>query len=529
MGIRVAVVQGDPLVRKTLRNVLSARQGQYTVSSCATRAEAVALFESRRPELIVLDVMSDGSGLELMRTALDMISGCAVLVFTSVDDPKIALAAIRAGASGYLLKPIEPRVLIEAIATLRAGGIPISPRIARVLADAIRRSPFTAELAEEDSARPKETACALSGSPPHEHWHIACPHLCDGKHCPLSGTPCPVALISLNILQNIDIATLVVDSRRRAVIFENSAATEMFKAAHETESMELRQRLLSGLEQRCLAHGHSGPHMVEVGARVYSCSTYQTLQNHCCILLRDVTEKRRLESIAEAANLMDSIGYVFSGIRHEIGNPVNSTKMTLSVLRERLASFTPEVVKTYLERALGEIGRVEYLLRSLKAFNMFEKPNLQAVDLPSFLEMFMNLAGRDVEKQGIRIDMKRGDGVPSVEADPRALQQVMLNLLTNAADAVQGLREPHITLSTQAAGERVTIRIEDNGCGISSDQHQHLFKPFYTSKTHGTGLGLVICRKLLASMGGGLEIESRQHEGTSAIISLPKGGRPVNA
>src|SRR3970282_1845245 len=83
---------------------------------------------------------------------------------------------------------------------------------------------------------------------------------------------------------------------------------------------------------------------------------------------RDVTDKLRFESIAEAVNTMNSIGYVFSGIRHEIGNPLNSIKMTLNVLKKNLDKYGKDHILEYIDRALSESARIEYLLKSLKNF-----------------------------------------------------------------------------------------------------------------------------------------------------------------
>jgi len=240
-------------------------------------------------------------------------------------------------------------------------------------------------------------------------------------------------------------------------------------------------------------------------------------------LKRDVTEKLRLEAIAESVNAMDNIGYIFSGVRHEIGNPINSLNMVLGILREKLDTLQPEAVKTYLGRMAEQVERVEYILRSLKSFNLYETQQPQNVRLSSFMDSFLPLVRSDLEKKGIAIETAFEPGAEWVTADPRALQQVLLNVITNAVDAVDGRQDPAIRISASAPGGMVRIRVEDNGCGIPEDKLANLFKPFYTSKINGTGLGLVIVRKMLSMMKGGIEIESRQGAGTTVVISVPEG------
>ncbi|HWR73319.1 MAG TPA: HAMP domain-containing sensor histidine kinase, partial [Nitrospirota bacterium] len=108
-------------------------------------------------------------------------------------------------------------------------------------------------------------------------------------------------------------------------------------------------------------------------------------------------------------------------------------------------------------------------------------------------------------------------------ADPRALQHALLNILANAADALEGREAPAISIKVMKANGRIHIHIADNGSGMSETQQKDLFKPFYTSKNHGTGLGLVIVKKMLAKMSGTIEVTSVQDRGTTVDIALPEG------
>jgi PAS domain S-box-containing protein len=241
------------------------------------------------------------------------------------------------------------------------------------------------------------------------------------------------------------------------------------------------------------------------------------------VVNRDVSEKVRLESIAEAVNSMNNTAFIFSGIRHEIGNPINSIKVTLSVLRNKLEDHQDNSVKEYVDRALGEIARVEYLLKSLKNFNMYESKNLQDVRVTPFIDNFLHLVKKDFEKNGIRLNAIIHPEVQWMYADPRALHQVLLNILTNASDALDEKEEPTILLSVFKRGRFITIQVVDNGCGISAEHQQNLFKPFYTSKSSGTGLGLAIARKMMVQMNGTIEITSEKDAGTIVDMVIPEG------
>lgn len=236
---------------------------------------------------------------------------------------------------------------------------------------------------------------------------------------------------------------------------------------------------------------------------------------------RDVTEKLWLESIAQSVETMNNIGYIFAGVRHEIGNPINAVTMILEVLRSKLPGLDRKAMEGYLDRALGELSRVGYLLRTLKTYNMYERPHLQQLALRRFLEQFLSVVAEDFKDRGIDIRASVEPGAEACQADPRALQQVLLNFLTNAADALQGRQDPVIAIRVFRKNGMIGIQVEDNGCGMTEEEQRALFKPFYTTKSKGTGLGLVIVKKMLTMMQGTVRIESRKDSGTIVNVELP--------
>ena len=295
---------------------------------------------------------------------------------------------------------------------------------------------------------------------------------------------------------------------------------------------------------------------------------------------RDISDTKRLQAIADSVSVTENVGYVVSGIRHELGNPVNSLKTTLAVLRLRLDRLKKEDIVEYLDRCERDLGRMEFILRSLRSLNMFEQLELQSVNLAIFLRDFCRLIIRDIHPinlevagafsfgaqdchsgsysalarvenphshpaldtagharrsesegdlaQAVVVESESDDAGATeswmVEVDPLALQQVMLNLVTNAKDALAQRPLPLIRIVTEGRQNLIAIAVEDNGCGMTSQQLKDLFKPLHTTKRHGTGLGLTLVRKALARMGGTVDIASEEDKGTRALILLPRSG-----
>ncbi len=245
------------------------------------------------------------------------------------------------------------------------------------------------------------------------------------------------------------------------------------------------------------------------------------LQN-VVVVFRDITEQLRYEAIAEAVNVTENAGYIFSAIRHEMGNPINSIKTALTVLRQTEQPL-PETVQAYLDRCLSEIGRVEYLLRTLRSFSLNETPELKVQPLAPFLERFCKLVQDGLAGQQITLRLILEPDIGLARFDERALHQVLMNLVSNAVDAMAGTSGTDLTIIAKRYRHLVVIVVRDRGCGLNPEQTNHLFKPFYTSKPHGTGLGLVITQKLLSKMNGTVELHPLAEGGCEAVVTLESG------
>ena len=264
------------------------------------------------------------------------------------------------------------------------------------------------------------------------------------------------------------------------------------------------------------------------GTTYYEACTYFTVKGknresiNYVAVKRDITEKLRLEAIAESVNAMENIGYIFSGIRHEIGNPITTLKMVLTLLQGKLETAPKETIKQYVSQAVEHVSRVEYLLRSLKSFNMYESLEFRGVVVSSFVEKLLSLVTEDFKSKGIEIIKTISCNGDKVFADPRALQQILLNIFTNAADALEGRDKPLIDLRASSDDGMVRFTITDNGCGMTEEQQKNLFRPLFTNKKHGTGLGMVIVKKMITSMNGVVEVQSKPGEGTTVELLIPK-------
>jgi len=323
-----------------------------------------------------------------------------------------------------------------------------------------------------------------------------------------------------------DVGVIILDQLNRHVNYLNKIAgkiLDFIKASYEYEELSLM--MMGELEQiKDPIISCSDQAVINCDHRSFSYRIFKLegIKQYLVVILKDVTDQSRLEAIDEASEMMNNISYVFSGIRHEIGNPLNSMKMALTVLKNNLAKFTKDEISVYMQRMFDDAAKMEALLKSFKNFNMFEKPKTVSVDLENFFESLTLLLGADVRKKKIKISIDILPEAKLVLVDTRALQHVAMNILANAIDALTGVGQPTLKIRGEAVGETVFVSIIDNGCGISSELAQNVFKPFFTTKPHGTGLGLVISKKMLSQMNCGINLQSETGQGTTITLSMPK-------
>ncbi|MEA3466464.1 MAG: HAMP domain-containing sensor histidine kinase [Thermodesulfobacteriota bacterium] len=221
---------------------------------------------------------------------------------------------------------------------------------------------------------------------------------------------------------------------------------------------------------------------------------------------------------------MASVGNLTSGMAHELGNPLSAVIGYLELLKKQ---DLPEKELDLASRALAESGRMDQLLKDMLDFAAPKTSESDAQCHPATVvkQTCELLQQQGVLKQHTLINQVFDD-LPVVTMDPHKLQQVLVNLLINARDASSGKQmttKGVITIGGMATKESVEIKVEDNGHGISTQQQQAIFDPFYTTKApgKGRGLGLYVCYQLMRDCGGQLSVASTPNQGSCFTLTMP--------
>jgi two-component system NtrC family sensor kinase len=254
-------------------------------------------------------------------------------------------------------------------------------------------------------------------------------------------------------------------------------------------------------------------------------------------------EKNQLGEQLIRAGRLAEIGEMAAGFAHEINNPLQIIKsehalveMILADLKDQ-GQLKPSNDLTDLDDSIDQIkhqvDRCAEITQAILQFGRKSEPLSQNIDLRGFIADVVGMVAKKASVHGIGIEQQIAADMPPVHGDPRHLQQVLVNLLNNAIDAIiarHGASGGEIRIESGPSENRhVEIKVADNGTGISAENLEKIFTPFFTTKPvgKGTGLGLSVCYGIIDKMGGNMSVASRENIGTTFTIRLPCAGSSV--
>jgi two-component system, LuxR family, sensor kinase FixL len=251
-------------------------------------------------------------------------------------------------------------------------------------------------------------------------------------------------------------------------------------------------------------------------------------------IVRDISERKRAETEILTMNRelqrhqqaliqgekMVAMGQMAAGIVHEIGNPLASMDSLLQLVQRHPERLGEETIHSLRE----QVGRIHRIVRQLTDFAHPNESAWEARKLVDLIQSTLEMMRFDRRLKGVRIERQLGEDVGEVRVMPHAFQQVLVNMIVNAVDAMSGVEQPLLILRTVRQGGSCIVEIQDNGHGIAAEHLPHVFEPFFTTKPigRGTGLGLSISYSLIQRHGGTCEVESRLGVGTTFRILLPQ-------
>jgi signal transduction histidine kinase/DNA-binding NarL/FixJ family response regulator len=517
--IRILIVNDEQVVRMATSHIL--HQAGYEILEASSGAECLHIARAEKPHLVLLDVVMPGmDGIETCREikANPELAGILVILFSSSRiHSKDQVEGLNLGADGYITYPCSREELFARIEAY------------------VRIQKSEQRLREIEERKRSEEQLRKS--------KVMLQRVFDGISEPL-------------IMLGPDMRVHMV----------NKAAKDYYRLARYTDA--IGKHCYEGLKGRSVPceecerpfaslkgyvgaferKGAMDPDRVEQIV-VYSARDELEGEDDATIIrISDITKAKLMERQLIQSEKLASIGLLVSGIAHEINNPNSFILINIPILRDYLAELLP-IVDSYakdhpdfelffmpyeelrqdifklLENMEHGSNRINATVSGLKEFaRKREKSERQLVNMEQAAERAVILCRAELRKRIKSFDVSIEEGMPPLFADPEAIEQVIVNLLINAAHA-SDKEESWVKLRIfegDGGLKPCIIEVSDNGCGMDEKTLANIFNPFFTTKSslQGTGLGLYICHNLVESQGGKVVVESKQGIGSTFRVIL---------
>ncbi len=240
------------------------------------------------------------------------------------------------------------------------------------------------------------------------------------------------------------------------------------------------------------------------------------------MILRDITETRRSTEKTIESERFNALTLLAAGVAHEIGNPLNSLHIHLQLMERQVKKLPPAnrgPLQESIQIARSEISRLDSIVSQFLRAIRPSKPQLQRENVNAILDEALRFFAPEIDARDIVVEQELRSDLPLLELDRDQMKQVFYNVIKNSFEAMK--RRGILRIRTDMDATHVLVSFTDTGGGISAESLSRVFEPYFTTKTSGSGLGLLIVRRIVREHGGELALESNAGKGLTLTIRLP--------
>jgi two-component system, sporulation sensor kinase E len=248
------------------------------------------------------------------------------------------------------------------------------------------------------------------------------------------------------------------------------------------------------------------------------------------MILRDITETRRSTEKTIESERLNALTLLAAGVAHEIGNPLNSLHIHLQLMERTVKKLDPaaagrDELQESIDIARSEISRLDSIVTQFLRAIRPTKPQLKRENINALIDESVRFFAPEIQDRDVVVEQELRSDLPPVELDRDQMKQAFYNIIKNSFEAMK--RRGVLRIRTDMDDTHVIVSFTDSGGGMSAENLSRVFEPYFTTKTSGSGLGLLIVRRIVREHGGELSIESNEGKGLTLTIRLPHSDRRV--
>ena len=491
--IRILIAEEDPEFIRMIEQSLKDSRGLYEIDKVSSGEDCLKRLQSAKFDILLLDHgLPDGKGLDWLRRFNELGVNIPTIFVTAKGDPQLAIDAMKEGIFDYINRSAECAKAFPFVVNRAIEGFGLMVEKVRLQRELIETKNFLESIVEK--AGDAISVVDLEGKV--LYWNEGAERIYGYRKDEVMEKRLSELLYSQDPKQKAEEERLMSDIMAKV------------KQGEVMPNVEVKRHAKDGKE---IITSMTVSPLRDAEGRIIGASR----------ICKDITHLKKAEERLILAERLSSLGELSAGVAHELRNPLAGIKINTQMLL-RKADLT-DMERRLLSSSQDGIEKIQKIVDDMLDFAKPKAALFKEEDVNDVVGKSLAILQAKLKKGNIASFFDRDDGLPRIKIDGHQMQQVLINLMLNAVQAME--KGGTLSLRTfREDGGGVGIEVKDTGSGIPASQLKKIFDPFFTTKSEGTGLGLSISVKILENHGATLDVESREGEGSTFIIHLP-GGR----
>jgi two-component system, NtrC family, sensor kinase len=493
--IRILVGEEDADFVALLETSLEPSEGLFQIEKTSSGEDCLKKLQSEKFDILLLDhSLPDGKGLDWLRRYNQMGIGVPTIFVTAKGEPQLAVEAMKEGVFDYINRSAECAKAFPFVVNRAVQGYGMMLEKVRLQKELIETKNFLESIV--DKAGDAISVTDVVGN--ILYWNEGAERIYGFSREEAMGKRLPDLLYPR-------------DEKKRS------------------EEERLMNELMGQVKQGKVLFNIEVKRQTKDGKEIITTMTLSPLRDAegkvigSSRICKDITQMKKVEERLTLAERLTSLGELTAGVAHELRNPLAGIKINTQMLaRKKDLSDVEKKLLTSTEEAIGKIQRI---VDDMLHFARPKASHFKNEDLNEVVDKSLAILQAKFKQGNISCVFDRGAGLPKIRIDAHQIQQVLINLMLNAVQAME--KGGTLTLRTfPETGEGVGMEVRDTGTGISEAHSKRIFDPFFTTKSEGTGLGLSISLKILENHGATIDVASEEGKGSTFTLHFPGRKNP---